>query len=110
MASSSRHGHHVIDYVHIQHVGDEPRADPLDRVLARLQRLAGAALGNDRADGRLDRHDLHARLAGLEHFADAGDRAARAHARHEDIDLPRRCPARSPRPWSCDGSPDWPGS
>ena len=70
----------------------KPAPIPWIVCLPGLQRLAGAALGNHRADGRLDRHDLHARLARLEHLADAGDRAAGADAGHEDINLPGRIP------------------
>ena len=48
------HLHHVVDDVHVEHVGNEAGADALDRVLARLELLAGAALRDDGAVDRLD--------------------------------------------------------
>ena len=61
----------------------------------------GLAAGKQRRGVRLDRDDLHARNFGLEHFAHAGDRPARADAGHEHVhstlrvpeDLTRRGPA-----------------
>ena len=59
----------------------EAGADALDLV------RAGLAAGQDRAVGRLDRDDLEAGLARLQHLADAGDGAAGADAGDEDVDL-----------------------
>jgi hypothetical protein len=59
----------------------ETGADALDLV------RAGIAAGQDRAVGRLDRDDLETGLPGLQHLADAGDRAAGADAGDEDVDL-----------------------
>jgi len=68
----------------VEHVGHKARADTLDGMRPLLP------AGEHRRVGRLDGHHAHARLARLEHFAHAGDRAARAHARHEDVHLARR--------------------
>jgi hypothetical protein len=80
------HGDHFVDHVQIEDLRDEPGPDSLDRMLAWLQRLPGTALGDHRADGRFHGHDLHEPLAGLEHLAHAGDRAAGPHAGNEDVD------------------------
>ena len=80
---------HLVDDVDVQHVGNEAGADALNRVPARLERLA--ALRRCVMTGLFDRLDgdhLDRRLARLEHFADAGDRAAGADAADDDIDLP----------------------
>ena len=53
----------------------------------RLDRLASQFLGDHRTVGRLDGHDLEVRFLGLERLATAGDRAAGAHAAHQDVDL-----------------------
>ena len=86
IASSSCDLHHLVDDRQVQHVGDEAGADPLDVVLAGLQRLAGQSLGDHRAGGRLDGDHLDAGFVRLERLADAGDRAAGAHAGHDDVD------------------------
>ena len=44
----------AVDHVDVEHVGDESGADPLDRVFAGLQRLAGPVLSEHRAVDRLD--------------------------------------------------------
>ena len=60
--------------------------------------------------GRLDGDDRHARLLLLQHLADAGDRAAGAHARDEDVDGAVGVLPDLLRP-SCAGGPrGWPGS
>ena len=79
--------HHLVDNVEVEHVRNKSGADALNRVLARLDVLAGLALRDDRAIDRLDGHDLHVRLATLEHFAHAGDGAAGADARYKNVDL-----------------------
>ena len=85
--SGRRHGvvgGHADDLVidlGVEVAGDEAGADALDRV---------RALGPTGQDGRgvgLDRDDLHLGTALLEHLAHAGDGAARAHARDDDVDL-----------------------
>jgi hypothetical protein len=47
----------------------------------------GLAAGEDRGARRLDGDHLERGLAGLEHLADAGDRAAGADAGDDDVDL-----------------------
>ena len=59
------HADHFVENRQVQHVGNESGADTLDRMFARLQRLAGKVLRDDRAGVRLDGHDANARLAGL---------------------------------------------
>ena len=68
-------------------------ADALDLV------RAGFAAREQRRVERLDGDDLHARLALLQHLADARDRAAGAEPGDEDVDGCRRCRPRSPRRW-----------
>ena len=79
--------HHLVDHVEVENVGDEARSDSLDRMPAWPDRLAGELLGDHRAIGRLDRHDLDPGLAALERLTDAGDRAAGADAADEDVHL-----------------------
>ncbi len=69
----------LVDDARIQHVGHEARTDALDFV------LAGRAARQHRGLSRLDGDDLTRRFPGFEHFADAGDGAAGAHTRHQDI-------------------------
>ena len=80
----SRLGVDVDDLVvdrRVEDLGHEVGADALD-----LVRAGGAAVEDRRLRG-LDADDLDAGLAGLEHLADAGDGAAGADARDEDVDL-----------------------
>ena len=86
----------------VEDLRHEVGADALDLV------RAGLAAVEDRGLLRLDGDHLDVGLAVLEHLADAGDGAAGADAGHDDVDLRRRCPSRSPRPWSGGGSPGSP--
>src|SRR5262245_37606945 len=76
---------HFVDHLQVQDVGNKPGADALDGVLARLQRLARQALGDDGAVGWLYGNHFHTGPAGFEHFAAASDRAAGAHAADHDV-------------------------
>ena len=71
----------LVDHALVEDRGDEVGADALDLV------GAGRALGQQRRVRGLDRDDLRAGHALLEHLADAGDRAARADAGDEVVDL-----------------------
>src|SRR5207248_5437822 len=79
------HLDHLINYVHVQDARDKARADALDLVTARLERLALFLLGDYRAAGRLDRNGLERGLALLDNLADTGNGAAGAHAGDEDV-------------------------
>ena len=89
--------------VAVEDLGHEAGADPLDLVRARRP------AGEHRRGRRLDRDDVDARAALLEHLADAGDRAAGADAADERVDLAVEVAPRSPRPSSADGSRGWRG-
>src|SRR5205823_1202316 len=78
---------HLVDDAKVQHAGNEAGADALDLVRAGLERLAVHLLRDDRAVRRLDGDRLEARLARLDDLADAGDGAAGADARDEDVHL-----------------------
>ena len=77
-------GDHLVVHRGVQRVGHEARADALDLVRAR------APLGQHRRRGRLYGHNLHVGVHALEVRARAAHRAARAHARHEDIHVAAR--------------------
>ena len=76
-----RHGDDFVVHLRIEHLRHEARADALNLVRARH---AGGEHGGGR---RLDGDNLHLRLFRLQVLAHAGDRAAGAHARHEDVHL-----------------------
>ncbi len=84
------HGYDFVDDADVQNAWDEPGADALNHVLARLQWLAASMLGDYRTDGRFDGHDLHSRLACFQNLADPRDCSARPDASHKDIDLAGR--------------------
>src|SRR5439155_11939937 len=69
-----------VDDLDVEHVGNEAGADALNGVAARLELLSLHLLRDDRTVDWLDRDGLHARLARLDHLADARDRATGAHA------------------------------
>ena len=75
---------HFVDHAAIENGRRETGADALDLVRPRL------AAGQNRRIFRLDRDHLEARPARLQHLADAGDRAAGADARNDDVDLAMR--------------------
>src|SRR5690606_7643934 len=76
-----------VDQRQVEHLRHEARAEALDLVRARLQRLAAARLREHRAPARLDRDRLDLPAARVLDVArDAGDRAARADAAHQDVD------------------------
>src|SRR5207247_10536706 len=79
--------HHLIHDIQVQNVRNEPGAQPLELVLARLQLLPLLALGNDRAVHALDGHGPERRLTLLDDLANAGDGATRADAADEDVRL-----------------------
>src|SRR5690606_9663461 len=72
---------HLVVDLGVEDLGHEVRAEALDLVRTRL------AAVEDRRLGGLDRDDLHARLALLEHLPHTRDGPARADARDEDVDL-----------------------
>ncbi len=81
-----RHGvivrdhHDLIEKRTVEHVRHEPDSDPGHQV------RAGRLTGEHGGPGRFHRHHPDSRLSGLQDFARTGDRAAGAHAGHEDVD------------------------
>ena len=71
----------------MQIFGNESRARALNLVRAGLDRLAGERLRNDRRILRLNRDGLERRLLRLDDFHAAGDGAARADGRDQDVHL-----------------------
>ena len=65
---------------------DKARAGALNLVRAGRQLVAGQCLRDHRRVGRLHRDGLKRRLARLDHFTAAGERATGAHAGHDDVD------------------------
>jgi len=73
---------HLVHERDVEHLGDEPVADALDLVQARLVPEQGSHVGG------LDGHDADLRAVLLEEAPDALDRPAAPDARHEDVELP----------------------
>ncbi len=76
-----------VDQRQVEHLGHEARADALDLVRRRCERLAGEVLGQHRAGGGLHRHRLDVLAAhALDVARDAGDGAAGADTGDQDVD------------------------
>src|SRR5262249_14175969 len=80
-----RHLNDLIHHLHVQVSRDETGADALDLLPAGLNRLVVHRLRDDRRSDGLDRDRFEGRLARLDHFGDAGERAPRADSGDEHI-------------------------
>src|SRR5208337_1616761 len=78
---------HIIDDPRVENVGNEPRADALDLVRSRTERLMIPGLAEHRRVQGLDGDHLKRRFPALENLTATGDRPTSAHARDQNIDL-----------------------